>query len=124
MAALPKIADVGNKWVEGIASLATNKPPRDWADTDIDKANIELFELAKRFRRIELYAQAKQKQPGALSIAMFIENGASVAEYTKSVYLNGSVAKDSQKIVKKVRNLIEEVCEDSNVRAMVIAVLL
>jgi hypothetical protein len=118
------MADSSNKWVEGIASLATNKPPRDWTDADIDKANIELFELAKRFRRIELYAQAKRKQPGALSLAMFIENGASVAEYTKSVYLNGSSHKYNEKIVKKVRDFIEETCDDSNVRAVVIAELL
>lgn len=117
-------ADSGNRWVEGIASLATNKPPRDWTDADIDKANIELFELAKRFRRIELYAQTKRKQPGALSLAMFIEDGTSVAEYTKSVYLNGSSHKYNQKIVGKVRSLIEEACEDSNVRAVVIAELL
>lgn len=118
------MADSGNKWVEGLASLATNKPPRDWTDADIDKANIELFELAKRFHRIELYAQAKRKQPGALSLAMFIEDGASVAEYTKSVYLNGSSHKYNEKIVKKVRNFIEETCEDTNVRAVVIAELL
>ncbi|NDF11599.1 MAG: hypothetical protein EB060_02120 [Proteobacteria bacterium] len=117
-------ADTGNKWMEGIASLATNKPSREWTDSDIDKANLELFELAKRFCRVELYAQTKKKQPGAMALTMFIEEGATVAEYSKSVYLNGSSHKYNELVVDKVRRAIEDVCEDSNVRALVIAELL
>ena len=117
-------ADTGNKWMEGIASLATNKPSREWTDSDVDKANLELFELSKRFLRVELYAQTKKKQPGAMAFTMFIEEGASVAEYSKSVYLNGSSHKYNESVVAKVRHAIEEACEDSSVRAVVIAELL
>ena len=35
--------------MEGLASMAVNKPPRDWVDPDVDRAAVELAELAQRF---------------------------------------------------------------------------
>lgn len=121
---LSDASNTGNKWMEGIASLATNKPSRDWTDSDIEKANLELFELCKRFGRVEVYAQTKRKQPGAMALTMFIEQGDTFAEYTKSIYLNGSSHKYNERIVDQVRKAIENVCEDDGVRAAVIAELL
>lgn len=45
--------------VEGIASLAANKPPRDWVDRDIDQARIEIASLAQEFVRAEGLAHVK-----------------------------------------------------------------
>ena len=33
--------------VEGLAGLAVNKPPQTWVDTDIDRAEVGLAELAQ-----------------------------------------------------------------------------
>ena len=41
---------------EGIASLAINKPPRDWSDHDPDKAKAAVEELAMKFRHAELFS--------------------------------------------------------------------
>jgi hypothetical protein len=45
--------------IEGIASLAANRPPRDWVDRDIDQARIEIAALAQEFRRAEGLAHVK-----------------------------------------------------------------
>jgi hypothetical protein len=45
--------------VEGIASLAANKPPRDWTDPDLDRASVELADLAQKFIRSENFARVK-----------------------------------------------------------------
>src|SRR5690625_7199520 len=44
---------------EGIASLAANKPPRDWVDPDMDRASIELADMAQKFLRAETFTRIK-----------------------------------------------------------------
>ncbi|MYF30632.1 MAG: ATP-binding protein, partial [Gammaproteobacteria bacterium] len=57
---------------EGIASLATNKPPRDWVDTDIDHAAVELADMAQKFLRAETYARVKGRPDKRQAIAVVI----------------------------------------------------
>ncbi|RED45017.1 ATP-binding protein [Aestuariispira insulae] len=45
--------------IEGIASLAANKPPRDWTDPDLDRAAVEMTDLAQKFIRAENFARVK-----------------------------------------------------------------
>ena len=45
--------------MESLASLATNKPSRHWVDSDVDRAAVELADLAQRFNRVEIYAHVK-----------------------------------------------------------------
>ena len=51
--------DGSDESLEGIASLAANKPPRDWVDPDLDQAAIELAHMAQKFLRAETYARVK-----------------------------------------------------------------
>ena len=45
--------------IEGIASLAANKPPRDWVDRDLDAAKLQIAELSQQFNRSEAFARVK-----------------------------------------------------------------
>ena len=45
--------------MESLASMATNKPARNWVDSDIDRATVELADMAQRFMRIEALAHVK-----------------------------------------------------------------
>ena len=51
--------DGSDQSFEGIASLAANKPPRDWVDTDLEQAAIELADLSQKFLRAEIFARVK-----------------------------------------------------------------
>ena len=58
--------------VEGIASLAANKPPRDWIDLDLDKAAIEITDLAQKFIRAENFARVKGRTDKRHAMAVIV----------------------------------------------------
>ena len=45
--------------MESLASMATNKPARNWVDSDINRAAVELAQLAQQFIRAEVFAHVK-----------------------------------------------------------------
>ena len=57
---------------EGIASLAANKPPRDWVDPDFDRTAIELADMAQKFVRTETYARVKGRPEKRHAMAVVI----------------------------------------------------
>jgi len=64
--------DESDKCFEGIASLAANKPPRDWVDPDLDRAMVEVADLAQKFLRAETYARVKGRQDKRQAMAVVI----------------------------------------------------
>ncbi len=57
---------------EGISSLAANKPPRDWIDPDLDRAAVELADMAQKFLRAETYARVKGRSDKRQAMAVVI----------------------------------------------------
>jgi hypothetical protein len=57
--------------IEGIATLAANKPTRDWHDRDVDHARIELAALAQEFVKNEGFAHVKGRKDRRLSVAIY-----------------------------------------------------
>jgi hypothetical protein len=45
--------------IEGLASLAANKPAHDWTDPDLDQATLELAQFSQQFIRAEAFARVK-----------------------------------------------------------------
>lgn len=64
--------DGSDESFEGIASLAANKPPRDWIDPDLDQAAIELADMAQKFLRTETYARVKGRPDKRQAMAVVI----------------------------------------------------
>lgn len=64
--------DGSNERLEGIASLAANKPPREWVDLDLDRATINLADLAQKFLRAETYARVKGRSAKRHAMAVVI----------------------------------------------------
>lgn len=58
--------------IEGLASLAANKPPRDWVDPDLDRAAIELTDMAQKFVRTETFARVKGRSDKRHSLAVMV----------------------------------------------------
>ena len=58
--------------VEGLASLAVNKPPQTWVDMDIDRAEVGLAELAQSFLRVETFARVKGRRDKRHSMAVIV----------------------------------------------------
>ena len=58
--------------MESLASMAANKPPRQWVDSDIDRTTVELAELAQSFKRHEAFAHVHGRQDYRLAMAVVV----------------------------------------------------
>ena len=58
--------------MESLAGMAVNKPPRDWVDPDIDRAAVELAEMAQRFVRAESFARVKGRRDKRHAMAVVV----------------------------------------------------
>lgn len=61
--------------IEGLASLATNKPSRDWIDFDLDRAAIELTGFAQSFNKTETIARIKGRTDKRHAMAVMVGLG-------------------------------------------------
>lgn len=61
--------------VEGILSLAANKPPRDWNDRDIDAAMLDIAKSALSFRQAEAFVSVRGREPTSEAFAVVIGAG-------------------------------------------------
>ena len=64
--------DGSDEHVEGLASLATSKPARDWADPDIDRSAVELTAFAQEFVRAEAFARVKGRTDKRHAMAVVV----------------------------------------------------
>ena len=64
--------DGSDESFEGIASLAANKPPREWVDPDVDRTAIELADMAQKFLRAETYARVQGRSDKRQAMAVIV----------------------------------------------------
>jgi len=95
--------------IEGILSLAANKPPRDWTDLDIDAALVAVAELALSFRRAEALVTVQGRAPGREAFSVVIGSGGSSKVVTKTF----EVASRDRKAVQGAANNLIRLLETS-----------
>lgn len=76
--------DGSKESIEGILSLAANKPPRDWNDRDIDAALLEIAKVALKFRQAEAFVSVKGRKPNSEAITIVIGTGAQTQTVSRS----------------------------------------
>ena len=67
--------------MESLASMAANKPPENWVDSDVDRATVELADLAQRFLHLEAFARVKGRTSKRHAIAVVVGIGERPAPY-------------------------------------------
>jgi hypothetical protein len=67
--------DGSRESLEGLLSLAADKPPRDWVDRHIDAALLELSQFARRFREAEAFVSIQGRKARSEAIALVIGAG-------------------------------------------------
>jgi hypothetical protein len=97
--------DGSRESIEGILSLAANKPPRDWNDRDIDAAKLEIAEAALRFRRNEAFVAVKGRKPNTEALAVVIGAGPETRTVSRSFAV-------PQKHAMKVEQLVSRLIAD------------
>ena len=58
--------------MENLASMATNKPLHNWVDADVDRAAVDLVELAQKFLRVEAFARVKGRHSKRHAMAVVV----------------------------------------------------
>ena len=58
--------------MESLASMVANKPVRSWVDADIDRATVEMAEMAQKFLRLESFAHVKGRSDKRHSMAVTV----------------------------------------------------
>lgn len=58
--------------MEGLASMAINKPAQNWVDVDVDRAAVQLAEMAQKFIRIEAFAHIKGRPDKRHAMALVV----------------------------------------------------
>lgn len=76
--------DGSRESLEGILSLAADKPPRDWVDRHIDAALLELAQFARRFREAEAFVSVQGRAARSEAIAVVIGAGAETTTISRS----------------------------------------
>ena len=58
--------------IEGIASLAADKPPRDWIDLDVNRAKLRIAEISQQFNHIEAYGRVHNREDYRQAVAFMV----------------------------------------------------
>jgi hypothetical protein len=82
--------------LEGVLSMAAERPPRDWVDRHIDAAVLELAKFARRFRESEAFAAVQGREAHSEAIAVVIGAGAD----TKTISRSFSISDRHRKTVE------------------------
>jgi hypothetical protein len=106
--------DDGAGDLEGLISLVTNRPPREWTDRDIDIATIELARLAMRFRQVELLASVKGRKSSreSVAVAVALPNGESAR--LRAVDLSKEERKSVQLMAAELKTFLLERSTDTD----------
>lgn len=105
---------------EAIASLAINRPPRDWTDRDPDQVALALADFSLKFRHAEALARVKGRQPTREAMAMVIGTG----EAGQAVIEEFEVAeRDRPKVAALARALHDVLVRSGADRSVLLAAL-
>lgn len=113
--------DGSDETFEGIASLAANKPPRDWVDPDLDQAAIELADMAQKFLRAETYARVKGRPDKRQAMAVVIGMDGRPAPVVEEFDIADSDRAAVNDLIERVATALEEA--DINRRNVILAAL-
>lgn len=89
--------------IEGIFSLAANKPPRDWTDLDIQAVVLAVSDLALAFRKAEALVNVQGRGLGREAIAVVIGAGGASEVITKTFEL---ASRDKQAVDDAARDVL------------------
>lgn len=98
--------DGSREAVEGVASLAANRPPRDWVDRDVDAARVELAALSREFLRMEGLAHVQGRGVGRLSFALILSDPDRAGLITPEINVDADTLERGRAIAESLRAVI------------------
>lgn len=106
--------------LEGILSLAAEKPPRDWVDRHIDVAVLELVKFARRFREAEAFVSVQGRKVHSEAIAVVLGSGSD----TKTISHSFAISSRHQKMVDDKADEIASMLEGQGLHTEILLAIL
>jgi hypothetical protein len=107
--------------IEGIASLAANKPPRDWTNPDLDSAAVELMDLAQKFIRSENFARVKGRVDKRHALAIVVGVNGRPAPVHAEFEVADSDREGIEEIIARLESVVD--AGDEQKRRLLLAAL-
>ncbi|QDQ86439.1 ATP-binding protein [Alcaligenaceae bacterium SJ-26] len=107
--------------LEGILSLATERPPRDWVDRHIDAAVLELTKFARRFREAEAFVAVQGRTAHSEAIAVVIGTGANTQTVSRSFAISDRHRATVEKKAGEITSMLESQGLDADVLLAILA---
>lgn len=106
--------------IEGLASLAANRPSRDWVDRDVDAARVELAALAQQFLKAEALGHLKGRTDGRVGLAVYISDPAYPEPQIQEIDLSSTDQDIADALASRLRALMvsEKVSHDVALAAL------
>lgn len=92
--------------IEGIASLAANRPPRDWVDRDVAQAKVELAALAQEFLKAEGLAHVSGRADRRTAMAIYISDPDRPAPLTPDFSVDANQRREVERLADQLFSLI------------------
>jgi hypothetical protein len=93
--------------LEGILSLAAEKPPRDWVDRHINAAILELAKFARRFREAEAFVAVQGRKAHSEAIAVVIGAGSETKMISRSFAISDRYRQTVEAKADEVASMLE-----------------
>jgi hypothetical protein len=106
---------------EGIASLAADKPPRDWVDPDLDRSAINLADMAQKVLRAETFARVKGRPEKRHAMAVVIGMNGRPAPLLEEFHVADTDRAKIDNLIERVAATLED--SDSAQRNVILAAL-
>ena len=94
--------------MESLASMATNKPSPNWVDSDIDRATVELAEMAQRFKHVESYAHVKGRPDKRHAMAVTVGMNGSRATVQDVFDVTDLERSEVELLIEQVNKALED----------------
>ena len=91
--------------IEGIVSLASDKPTRDWIDIDVSRARLRVAELSQQFNHVEAYGRVLNREDYRHAVAFTVGLNGTPRTYVSEF----TVKKSQQKVISNLEKKLSEV---------------
>ena len=107
--------------VEGIASLAANKPTRDWVDRDLDAAKLEIADLSQQFNRSEAFARVKGRADHRHAVGFIVGMPGSPKTLVEEFEIDGNDTDRVADLAESIRTMLAGPAQDRHVALAALA---
>ena len=97
--------------MESLASMVANKPAQSWVDPDIDRATVELADVAQRFMRLESFAHVKGRFDNRHSMAVTVGMGGQPTTVHEEFEVTSLDRPDVENVVSEIEKALRSAGE-------------